>query len=433
MKYHLLELKFVTAKDAESSCREIAGALPSNVIQNTTSFLGDTAAVQIKTQRLLSMHFDMITGNQEHLPQYTCLLHTGKLTIFKKSNILYLKCLINLISGNSLGRYHNTAMPSDIKILLDVVEEVFGDREGSTFHKISLKQPLEDRLSLDGAKKKGVKIVNRLGSRGGVYAANSLAIIQYREHIVPVIEAAIIKAATKTTVAGAKQLTKLKNIYNMLTVSWERIRLCLGTVLMLQLFLAGIIYRAENHHLSVKDKKKLVADVVERYQKILHQTGRPFEKLRCLGLRQDCSLSEAEKSTVQEADVAYQNASPDVQAEVDQFIAKAAKGALDKVLKDCRELMNLPDSDELVPSTNRNLEGSFGCYKQMEKTFTAMDPMMQETVTRAMVNKLIHWFDTKSPEEQQQLLSDAKKDRAYDQAQVKASKTALKRRRTFSE
>ena len=81
MNYHLLELKLVTSKDAESSCREIAGALPNNVIQNTTSFLGDTAAVQIKTQRLLAMHFDMITGNKEHLPQYTCLLHTGESNI----------------------------------------------------------------------------------------------------------------------------------------------------------------------------------------------------------------------------------------------------------------------------------------------------------------------------------------------------------------
>ena len=58
---------------------------------------------------------------------------------------------------------------------------------------------------------------------------------------------------------------------------------------------------------------------------------------------------------------------------------------------------------------------------------------MQETVTRAMVNKLIDWFHSKTPEEQQQLLSDAKKDRAFDQAQVKATKTALKRKRTFSE
>ena len=77
MKYHLLELKFVTGKDAESSCREIAGSLPRHVIEKTTSFLGDTAATQVKTQRLLAAHFDMITGNQEHMPKFTCLLHTG--------------------------------------------------------------------------------------------------------------------------------------------------------------------------------------------------------------------------------------------------------------------------------------------------------------------------------------------------------------------
>ena len=324
-------------------------------------------------------------------------------------------------------------MPVDIKTFLDNIESTFGDREGSTFHKISLKQPLEDRLSLAGDKVKGAKIQNRLGSRGGIYSANSLAVIQYHKHIVPVIEQAIVKAAEKTTAAGAKQLSKLKDIYNMLTAKWERTRLFLGTVLMLQLFLARVIYRAENHRLSVTNKKKLVAEVVNRYHKILNQSGRAFEKLRCLGLRQESSFSVAETNAIQEAETAYKKVASDVQADVDRFITKASEGALDKVNKDCKELMNLPDSDELVPSTNRNLEGSFGCYKQIEKTFTAMDPMMQETVTRAMVNKLIDWFDTKTPEEQQQLLSDAKKDRAYDQTQVKASKTALKRKRTFSQ
>ena len=316
---------------------------------------------------------------------------------------------------------------------MDNLEDIFGDREGSSFHKISLKQPLEDRLSLEGDKVKGVKFVNRLGSRGGVYSSNSLAVIQYHKHIVPVIEAAIVKAASKTTTAGAKQLSKLKDIFNMLTIDWKRTRLFLGTILMLQLFLARVIYRAENHRLSVSNKKKLVADVINRYHKILNQTGQAFEKLRCLSLRQDCSFSVAEKNAVQEAEAAYKNIASDIQAEVDRFITKASEAALNKVNKDCKELMNLPDSDELVPSTNRNLEGSFGCYKQIEKTFTAMDPMMQETVTRAMVNKLIDWFHSKTPEEQQQLLSEAKKDRAFDQAQVKATKTALKRKRTFSE
>ena len=77
MNFHLLELKFVTEKDAASSCREIAGSIPLKVIENTTSFLGDSNVTQRKTQRLLAQHFDAITGNEEHLPQFFCLMHLG--------------------------------------------------------------------------------------------------------------------------------------------------------------------------------------------------------------------------------------------------------------------------------------------------------------------------------------------------------------------
>ena len=328
-------------------------------------------------------------------------------------------------------------MPADIKKLLDDLEKVFGDREGSTFHQISLKQPLEDQLSLNNAKMKGVKFVNRLGCRGGIYASNSLATIQYHSFIVPVIEKAIVDTAQriqrKPTVTAQKQLEKLKNIFNLLTVNWERTHLLLGTVLMIQSFLVKVIFRAENHHLSVTDKKNLVDDLVERYHKILHQAGEPFEKLRCLGLRSDCSLSGAETLALRETEKLYQNTSSDNRTEVDEFITKGSKSALEKINKDCAELMKLPDSDDLVPTTNRNLEGAFGAFKRIEKTYEAMDPMMQETVTRAMVNKLIDWFDAKTPEQQQELLTNARKDRAYDQAQVKATKTALKRKRTSAE
>ena len=77
MNFHLLELKFVTEKDAESSCREIAGAIPRQVIENTTSFLGDSNVTQRKTQRLLADHFKIITGKNDHLPQFFCLMHLG--------------------------------------------------------------------------------------------------------------------------------------------------------------------------------------------------------------------------------------------------------------------------------------------------------------------------------------------------------------------
>ena len=328
-------------------------------------------------------------------------------------------------------------LPPDIKTLLDDVEKVFGDREGSTYHQISFKQPLEDRLTLNSAKMKGVKFVNRLGCRGGVYASNALALIQYHSHIVPVIEGAIIatkkKIERKSTATARKQLDKLANMYNMLTIHWNRTHLFLGTILMIQSHLVKVIFRAENHNLSVTEKKLLVTDLVDRYHKILHQSGEPFEKLRCLGLRPDCSLSGAETLAIRETEKLYQTTSAANQTEVDEFITQGSASALQKVNKDCSELMKLPDSDDLVPSTNRNLEGAFASYKRLEKIYEAMDPMMQETVTRAMVNKLIEWFDTKTPQEQQDLLNNARKERSSDQAQVKATKTALKRKRSSLE
>ena len=432
MNYHLVDLKFVTGKDAQSICRDIAGSLPNHVIEKTTSFLGDTAATQLKTQRLLEKYFEVITENQEHMPQYTCLMHTGKSKL-KRHQILSITLDKIFPSGKNLGDNHSSVMPPDIKTFLDVMELVFGDREGSSFHQISLKQPLEDRLFLEGAKMKGVKIVNRRGSRAGIYAANSLAIIQYHNHIVPVLESGIAKTARKTTAAAKKQLARLTMIFDMLTKNWKRTHLYLGTIVMIHLFLVKVIHRAENHNLSVTDKKALVQDLVDRYNKLLHQTGQPFEKLRCLGLRLDCTLSGAETLAVRETEKLYQGVSTDQQTELDQFIIDGSTKALKKLEKDCAELMKLPNSDDLVPSTNRNLEGSFGCFKHIEKTFTAMDPWMQETVTRAMVNKLLDWFEAKSPDEQQELLKQAKQDRSYDQAQVKESKIALKRQRTNRE
>ena len=90
MNYHLVDLKFVSGKDGESSCRDIAGSLPNHVIEKTTSFLGDAAATQRKTQRLLAQYFEIITENKEHMPQYTCLMHTGKSKFKKQISLITL-------------------------------------------------------------------------------------------------------------------------------------------------------------------------------------------------------------------------------------------------------------------------------------------------------------------------------------------------------
>ena len=77
MKFHCLELKSVVGKDAESGCIDVAGALPSTVIHKCKGFISDTAAVQLKTQRLLNEHFKEIRNDQTELPSFRCTMHTG--------------------------------------------------------------------------------------------------------------------------------------------------------------------------------------------------------------------------------------------------------------------------------------------------------------------------------------------------------------------
>lgn len=78
MEFHCLELKTITSKDAEAGCAEVAGSLPTQVIRNCKGFISDTAAVQLKMQRLLNEHFKEIRNDSSELPAFPCNMHTGK-------------------------------------------------------------------------------------------------------------------------------------------------------------------------------------------------------------------------------------------------------------------------------------------------------------------------------------------------------------------
>ena len=78
MEFHCLELKTITSKDAEASSAEVAGSLPTQVIRNCKGFISDTAAVQLKMQRLLNEQFKEIRNDSIDLPSFPCNMHTGK-------------------------------------------------------------------------------------------------------------------------------------------------------------------------------------------------------------------------------------------------------------------------------------------------------------------------------------------------------------------
>ena len=76
--------------------------------------------------------------------------------------------------------------------------------------------------------------------------------------------------------------------------------------------------------------------------------------------------------------------------EVNNFISEACSRGLEKLLKDTKPLMSLPDSDDVIVTTNRMCEGVFAVYKNLEHHFTSMGTDMIEILTRCSINKVIN-------------------------------------------
>ena len=324
-------------------------------------------------------------------------------------------------------------MPADVKDLLDNVENVFGSRQTQGFKRNSLKQQLDDLLKLENAKQQSVGFMNRLGSRSGYYPKNALALIQYHEFAVRVLRQAIEKTAEKTTQFGEKQHKLFKEMLEMLTTKWDRVRLVLGTVIMLESYLIKNVFKVENVDLSVTEKKEIVNDIFDSYAKILANSAygeSVFERLRSIGIKKDCTLNGAQHLVVRETESRYLAANDVLKAEIDSYITAGSKKALWKYEKDFKTLLDQPDSDEKIPTSNRPMEGCFAVYKRNEQTFDAMSNHMTETLTRATVNKLGDWFAAKSQEDQQMLLKKAKEAKPYEKKLVQQQDLALRRKRS---
>ena len=428
MKFHCLELKSVVGKDAESGCNDVAGALPSEVIRKCKGFISDTAAVQLKIQRLLNEQFKEIRDDQKDIPSLKCNMHTGN------TNFL---CQNNLLNVNPLGHnghnFHHSQMPADVRKLLDDVETAFGSRQTDAYKRNSLKQQLDDVLKLENAKQQSVAFINRLGSRSGYYPNNALALIQYHPYVIRVLRPAVAKAAKKDTTFGGRQLQFFQEMLEKLTTGWERVYLVLGTVIMVESYLVKTVFKVENTELSVTEKKEIVSGIFDSYATILANSTygeSVFERLRSIGIKTDCRLNGAQTLAIRETESKYLNGNQVLKTEIDRYITAGSKKALVKYEKDFEALLDQPDSDQKIPTSNRPMEGCFAIYKRNEKTFDAMSSHMIETLTRASVNKLGDWFASKSPEEQQKLLKNAKEAQPEEKAIVQQQDLALRRKRS---
>ena len=331
MKFHCLELKSVVGKDAESGCNDVAGALPSEVIRNCKGFISDSAAVQLKLQRLLNEQFKEIRNDSTELPSLRCIMHTGNRVSKYENSVLNFPLL-----GHNGANFHHSQMPADVRKLLDDVEHVFGSRQTDDFKRNSLKQPLDDLLKLENAKQQSVSFMNRLGCRSGYYRNNALALIQYHPYVVRVLRPAIEKSASKHTNFGAKQHQLFQEMLEKLTTQWERVHLVLGTAIMVESYLVNKVFKVESTELSVKEKKEVVNDIYDSYRAIVADSTygeSVFERLRSIGIKKDCTLNGAQTLAVRATESKYLTANEILKAEIDQYITAGSKKASRKRLQ----------------------------------------------------------------------------------------------------
>ena len=140
----------------------------------------------------------------------------------------------------------------------------------------------------------------------------------------------------------------------------------------------------ERNDRSVTQKKSILRSIYGLYEKLI-KSDDAFGQLREISIGivntdfQD-ALKVVDESLEKMNEVDRLNLSKQVKV--------AARNGLHKLKKDQDCILELPDSDELLLTTNRRSESVFATYKGLEKLFVGMNQERLEVLTRARINKV---------------------------------------------
>ena len=359
-------------KDAAAQAETTMGALPTSCLSAIEGFIGDSARLQMAASKLVSRAINELNETEKEHVFLTCGLHTGA----------------------SCGRKGTEAMSPEHKQFHRDLKLILSKRINEGYRRESLKEQLEDRLVHFNRKVSGVSFKSDLGSRAGSEAENGIALITYRADVDAVLDSMVKKIENenegKRTKSRQQQLQRLKRVQNYLNPdNWPETMIFLGSHILLWHGLARRIWKIENHKRSVTEKKEDINRCIARYEKVLNENdaGEPYEKLIAVTIQAD--LLSVQKECIDQCGMEYLRATGNIKKKVNDYIRFSCNRALEKLKKDTLAYTQLPDSNDLIISTNRNCESVFGCYKSYEHQFPSMSKEMIEILTRCSLNKVI--------------------------------------------
>ena len=189
----------------------------------------------------------------------------------------------------------------------------------------------------------GLKFKCTRGSRFGIHQNNSIAAIVYHKEIVQCLQEAQ-KDQTKW------QEKRLERSYIDNTAKWEINRLFIGGFAMIWIGIGRRLLSIENANLTVTEKKNIANKSIERFTEIINGDNK-FEILRRFCIT--ASKEEYEIKAINQIENWMASANEEMKVWIDRYLKEASEKSLFKIKKDTEYLLELPDSNEKIQTSNR--------------------------------------------------------------------------------
>lgn len=374
--FHSFKNKLFLGSSGEDKAKHIIDLLTPAVTSRLSGIVADTLRAQQKASKIILNHVRTVTG-KEDLPieQNNCFLHTGGNV---NKDFVVKICKPGDKAGESL--FHRT--DKDLEV-------IFASRIGSGYHRESLRQDLESKLKKNNLRKKYF-FKSRLGSRTGVEMFNSMSLILYKDTIFECLNEKIeeqkLAELRKPKNKQSNQPTRFDRLLKTITNDWNRLMSHCSMVIMFWFVINEPFKETESIKTSVKELKKVLKLIDEKFQVIQDCGSDHFEELRRMMIKADCD--ETVKSVLEQCEKQWHELNDEERKELDRMTFEGFQKAYLKFKKDTDVIVKMPDSDKVMPVSNKPQESYFSHYKRYEKHFLYMTDSMLEITAKCKMNKV---------------------------------------------
>ena len=340
-EFHCLKSSLITASTGEETKEEMLKLIPDIVKENMTGILSDTDRTQKLANRLVLKQIAEDKNRDLPTESDDCTLHSF---------------------GNQFNRIVEKA-PEKVKSTLMDVGIVFGSSIGTGYHAKSLREELADYLQLRNLRLPKVWFKSEVGSRFSVKAANSLTTILYRSQMIEVLRSAVQNQQNKRKKRNQPEPknNRWQNLLNTLENDWQFTLTYLGMIVLCDQLLLKPYEEVVQINLTVNQTQSILKNVLERYQNILNDNENHYERLVRLSILAD--LENPVKQALKMVDNSFKTLTNEEKRKLDEVVRKSCENALWKFNKDNEAYLQLPPSNDILPTSNRPQEAFFSHFK----------------------------------------------------------------------